>query len=196
MFINGIFRVHEITKEGTCKDTNKPWAHAIAFDFHSEYDEDAFVMLHFWGDDVDYIKRNMVEGRRIFVTGTLKFNKYMETQTKNVTLNIPGNPITIGVPVEVERCTNIIDVHNAKFIEQLGNREETANETISADFNNLTPEQIEELKKFKPASTTNENINIKAANNTVASGCSTRRIPKTRRSRNKVKDNTNEECEI
>lgn len=117
MNTTAIFYANKIVREGDDKN-GKYWCHCLAKEYGTDKGE-GFVCLHLFGETAEYFSRNIIEPRRVLVSGEVTVNNYKEkiSVTKKVKL-ASGNIINVPVVLEVEKNSVSIRVFSVKFLDQ------------------------------------------------------------------------------
>lgn len=183
MNTTGIFRLHEIKREGVTRESNIPYVHVTAFDFYAQEDKnEAFIMIHAFGSTAEYIKRNLTKSRRAFIVGNLDLHRYIEEVPVTKIIKVDGKKVKVTFNVDQERSNLCIVANQVRFLDTRED-EEVEGETLEADDDGI--EVAEVIEDGEDTDTSGETMTITPANTaaTTAEESNHKFKPYNRRSR-------------
>lgn len=186
MNTTGIFRLHEIKREGVTRESNTPYVHVTAFDFYAQEDKnEAFIMIHAFGSTAEYIKRNLTKSRRAFVVGDLDLHRYIEEVPVTKIIKVDGKKVKVTFNVDQERSNLCIVANQVRFLDAREN-DEIEGETLEADDDGIeVAEVIDDDTEDTTTDTSGETMTITSANTAATTADEDKRLykPYNRKSR-------------
>lgn len=122
MITTGVFKILKIERSAYTSNKTK-YVHCLAVDFFNQGDKEAgikgqFVMLKAFGSNAEFLEKNAVGIRRVYVSGELSVDTYKEKIELSDKISFNGVSGTVKIPGEVEKQSLSITVHSARFLDK------------------------------------------------------------------------------